>query len=300
MRPVQAAGTSLTGIFGVGPVIAAAVVGDVRDVSRFPSRDHFASYNGTAPIEVSSGGRKIYSLSRRGNRQLNHAIHMAAVTQIRHRHGNGRAYYEKKLAEKKLAEGKTGKEALRALNARSATPSTPRCRPTPPAQQPCPHPMSPGGQRGNGSSASVAGSQPQRRIFGQATPGPATSLRPRQPRRPIPLLPFPAPPPPRASGQAGPGPGAARPRSGARRASLTRLPASRESPAAGKGRQPIRCRATAPSSRTVTRPLDKRTQRRSIRSVFAGGVMAALRTPNCDHAPRLPARVVASSALSGR
>jgi len=71
---VQAAGTSLTGLFGVGPVIAAAIIGDVRDVSRFPSRDHFAAYNGTAPIEVSSGPRKIYRLSTRGNRRLNHAI----------------------------------------------------------------------------------------------------------------------------------------------------------------------------------------------------------------------------------
>ena len=110
---VRATGTSLTGIFGVGPVIAAAVIGDVRDVSRFPSRDHFASYNGTAPIEVSSGGRKIYRLSRRGNRRLNHAVHMAAVTQIRYRHSKGRAYYEKKLAEGKTR--KTRKEALRAL-----------------------------------------------------------------------------------------------------------------------------------------------------------------------------------------
>ena len=46
---VQAAGTSLTGLFGVGPVIAAAVIGDVRHVSRFPGRDHFAADNGTAP-----------------------------------------------------------------------------------------------------------------------------------------------------------------------------------------------------------------------------------------------------------
>ena len=80
---VAAAGTSLTGLFGVGPVIAAAVIGDVRDVSRFPGRDHFAAYNGTAPIEVSSGQRKACRLSRRGNRRLNHAIHMAAITQIR-------------------------------------------------------------------------------------------------------------------------------------------------------------------------------------------------------------------------
>ena len=59
---------------------------------------------------MSSGQRKVYRLSRRGNRRLNHAIHMAAVTQIRHRHSQGRAYYDKKLAE-----GKTRKEALRAL-----------------------------------------------------------------------------------------------------------------------------------------------------------------------------------------
>jgi transposase len=110
---VAASGTTLTEVFGVGPVIAATVIGDVRNVSRFASRDHFAAYNGTAPIEVSSGRRKIYRLSRRGNRRLNHAIHMAAVTQVSHRHSDGRAYYERKLAE-----GKTPKEALRSLKRR--------------------------------------------------------------------------------------------------------------------------------------------------------------------------------------
>jgi len=88
---VRAAGTCLTGLFGAGPVIAAAVIGDVRDVSRFPGRDHVAAYNGTAPIEVSSGPHKTYRLSRRGNRRLNHAIHRAAITPIHHRHGQGRA-----------------------------------------------------------------------------------------------------------------------------------------------------------------------------------------------------------------
>jgi transposase len=110
---VRASGTTLTEIFGVGPVIAATVIGCARDVSRFPDRGHFAAYNGTAPIEVSSGSRKIYRLSRRGNRRLNHAIHMAAVTQIRYRHSDGRAYYDKKLAE-----GKTPREAKRALKRR--------------------------------------------------------------------------------------------------------------------------------------------------------------------------------------
>jgi transposase len=86
------------------------VIGDVRDVSRFAGRDRFAAYNGTAPIELSSGNRKVRRLSMRGNRRLNHAIHMAAITQVRYRNSPGRAYYDKKLAE-----GKTGKEALRAL-----------------------------------------------------------------------------------------------------------------------------------------------------------------------------------------
>ena len=117
---VQASGTSLTGLFGVGPVIAAAVIGDVKDVSRFPGRDHFAAYDGTAPIEVSSGQRTVYRLSRRGNRRLNHAIHMAAVTQVRHRHSKGRTYYDKKLAE-----GKTRKKALRSLKRQVSNASSP-------------------------------------------------------------------------------------------------------------------------------------------------------------------------------
>jgi transposase len=110
---VGASGTTLTGVFGVGPVIAGTVIGDIADVSRFPGRGHFAAYNGTAPVEVSSGNRKIHRLSLRGNRRINHAIHMAAITQIRHKHSEGRAYYDKKVAE-----GKTHKEALRSLKRR--------------------------------------------------------------------------------------------------------------------------------------------------------------------------------------
>jgi transposase len=169
---VRASGTSLTGIFGVGPVIAGTVIGDVRQVFRFGSRDHFAAYNGTAPVEVSSGGRRVYRLSLRGNRRINHALHMAAVTQLRHKHSQGRAYYDKKVAE-----GKTHKEAPRALkrrisdaiyaalvaDARQAT--TARIK-------------DPGGQPGNHSVSRAASSHPARRLFGQATPGPATTIRP--------------------------------------------------------------------------------------------------------------------------
>ena len=55
----------------------------------------------------------VQRLSRRGNRQLNHAIHIAAVTQIRHPHSPGRPFFDRKLEE-----GKTKKEALRALKRR--------------------------------------------------------------------------------------------------------------------------------------------------------------------------------------
>ncbi|HWT81240.1 MAG TPA: transposase [Candidatus Methylomirabilis sp.] len=107
---VRASGTSLTGVYGIGPVLACALIGHTGDVSRFTSRDQFAAYNGTAPVEVSSGGRVTHRLSRRGNRKLNHAVHMVAICQIRQIHSEGRAYFEKKVAE-----GKTKREAIRSL-----------------------------------------------------------------------------------------------------------------------------------------------------------------------------------------
>jgi transposase len=162
---VQAAGTSLTGLFGVGPVVAAVVIGDVRDVSRFAGRDNFAAYDGTAPIEVSSGQRKVHRLSRRGNRRLNHAIHMVAITQVRHRHSEGRAYYDKKLAE-----GKTPKEALRALK-RQISNAIFACLQAD-ARRAGARAGGPGGQPGNDCVASAAGLHPGHRLFGQATPGP--------------------------------------------------------------------------------------------------------------------------------
>jgi transposase len=148
---VKASKTTLTGIYGVGAYVAATVKGEVGDVTRFASRHHFAAYNGTAPIEVSSGQRKVYRLSRRGNRRLNHAVHMAAVTQIRHHDSPGRAYYDRKRAE-----GKTGKEAIRALKRRisdmiySALLTDARQAAA----------MGPGGQTGNDSPSSAAGSHP--------------------------------------------------------------------------------------------------------------------------------------------
>jgi transposase len=110
---VTASKTSLTDLFCVGPIIAGLVIAYTGDVRRFGNRHRFAAYNGTAPIEVSSAGRVVHRLSRRGNRTLNYAVHMVAVGQIRHPHSEGRAFYDRKVAE-----GKTNREALRALKRR--------------------------------------------------------------------------------------------------------------------------------------------------------------------------------------
>ena len=110
---VEASATTLTEIFGVGPIVAAMLIGFSGDPTRFDTASRYATYTGTAPIEFSSGGRITHRLSRRGNRRLNHALHCAAITQIRHRHSPGRGYYERKLAE-----GKTPREAIRALKRR--------------------------------------------------------------------------------------------------------------------------------------------------------------------------------------
>jgi transposase len=107
---VVASGTSLTELFGIGPIIAAMLIGYTGDIARFANRDYYAAYNGTAPVEYSSGGRTVHRLSQRGNRHLNHALHLAAICQIRHPHSEGRAY-----VDRKVADGKTKREAIRAL-----------------------------------------------------------------------------------------------------------------------------------------------------------------------------------------
>jgi transposase len=109
---VKASDTMLTEIFGVGPILAAKILGIVGDVSRFPSKAHFASYAGVAPIEASSGEVVRHRLSLAGNRSLNQVMHMIAVCQARS-DPRGRAYHRKKLAE-----GKSRREAIRCLKRR--------------------------------------------------------------------------------------------------------------------------------------------------------------------------------------
>jgi len=109
---VKAACTSVTNVFGVGPIVACYLIGYSGDVRRFPTAGHYARYNATAPIAASSGPKVRHRLNPNGNRQLNHAIHIAALGQISH-DTPGRAYYLRKQTQ-----GKNRKEAMRCLKRR--------------------------------------------------------------------------------------------------------------------------------------------------------------------------------------
>ena len=105
-------GTSLTGIYGVGPIIAARFMAEVVDINRYPNRNAFASANGTAPLSASSGRTQRHRFNPGGNRRLNRCLYTIAITQIR-ADTEGRAYYLRKREA-----GKTKKEALRCLKRR--------------------------------------------------------------------------------------------------------------------------------------------------------------------------------------
>ena len=85
------------------------IIGQSGNIDRFASKHHFASYNATAPVEASSGPKVRHRLNQRGNRQLNWALHVIAISQLSH-DTPGREFYDRKVAE-----GKTSKEAIRAL-----------------------------------------------------------------------------------------------------------------------------------------------------------------------------------------
>jgi transposase len=162
---VAATGTSLLDLNGIGPSGAARLLVEVSDITRFPDKNHFASWNGTAPIDASSGEHVRHRLSRAGNRQINRVLHITATVQL----GNpteGRAYYDRKKAT-----GKTSMEALRCTKRRlsdivyrqmindAITHAT----------------TGPGGQRGNDSDSSAAGSHPHTDSSDQPHPRPATN-----------------------------------------------------------------------------------------------------------------------------
>jgi transposase len=202
---VRAAGTSLTRLFGVGPVIAAAVIGDVRHVSRFPNRDTSpltpapprsrsprAAGKSTGCPGAATAASTTPSTWPRSPRSATSTARAAPPTTR-----NG----PKARPERGPALKRQISDAIYAClraDARRAAAA-----------------RSPGGQPGHRSESRAAGSHPARRLFGQATPGPAT--HPTTPAGTDAPAAFPAPPPSRASEQPRPGPGKARPRSGANR-----------------------------------------------------------------------------------
>ena len=109
---VAAAGSNPLHLNGIGPSGAARLLGDIADISRFASHGHFASWNGTALLEASSGDQQRHRLSRAGNRRINRVLHIMAVVQLRH-DTEGRRYFRRKLAA-----GITAMEAMRCLKRR--------------------------------------------------------------------------------------------------------------------------------------------------------------------------------------
>ena len=165
---VKASASTLTDIVGVGPVTAAMILGEVGDVARFTTADRFASYTGTAPLEVSSGDVVRHRLSRAGNRRLNNALHIVALSNKRH-DPRGTAYYERKLAA-----GKGKKGSLRCLKRRLSdvvfrTLVEDRAR------------ANPGGQMGATLTASAVDQIPTANTSDKPQPGFVTEATPTRP-----------------------------------------------------------------------------------------------------------------------
>ena len=170
---VTAAGSGLMDIFGVGPAGAARILADVADITRFPDRNHFASWTGTAPIDASSGEQIRHRLSRAGNRRLNHVLYIAAVCQIRH-DTPGRRYYRRKLAE-----GKTPLEALRCLRRRlSDVVYRQLVADAATANKACQDEAGPGGHSGATLTSSAADLTPVIGSSDKPLPGPASANLP--------------------------------------------------------------------------------------------------------------------------
>src|SRR6266487_1220586 len=164
-------GTTLTDLHGIGPSGAARLLVEVGEVTRFPNKAHFASWDGTAPMDASSGDQVRHRLSRAGNRQINRVLHIMAVVQL-HNPTEGRAYYDRKVAA-----GKTPREAMRALKRRLSDIvyrqmiTDARAAAT-----------GPGGHLGAATGSSAAGLHPSAGTSEKSLPGPAAhDLTPAKP-----------------------------------------------------------------------------------------------------------------------
>jgi transposase len=162
---VIARGSTLLDLHGIGPSGAARLLADVGDIHRFANRDRFASWNGTAPLDASSGEQQRHRLSRAGNRRINRTLHIMGVVQLRNPTA-GRAYFDGKKAA-----GKTSMEAMRALKRRLSNVVYARML----ADQKRRETAGPGGQSGTTLQASVTGLTPDTGPSDKPQPEPATS-----------------------------------------------------------------------------------------------------------------------------
>ncbi len=162
-RAVTEAGCTLSELYGIGTLLAGKILARVGNADRFRSAAAFAAFNGTAPIEVSSGDVVRHRLSRAGDRQLNHCLHIMAITQLR---GDtaGRTYYRRKRAN-----GKSHKEALRCLKRRLSDTVYRHLQREPQARTV----TGPGGQTGATTTSSATGSTPTAGSSDKSLPGPA-------------------------------------------------------------------------------------------------------------------------------
>ena len=172
---LEATGSTLMDLHGIGPSGAARLLVEVADITRFPDKNHFGSWTGTAPIDASSGDNVRHRLSRGGNRQINRVLHIMATVQLRHPTTEGRAYYERSKAR-----GKTSNESMRLLKRRLSdlvyrTMLNDAARHTV---------TGPGGHRGDDSDSSAASSQPHTSSSDQPRPGPALPTLPPTAARP--------------------------------------------------------------------------------------------------------------------
>jgi transposase len=160
---IKETGTDLLQLQGIGPSGAARLLVEVGDITRFPDRNHFASWTGTAPIDASSGDHVRQRLSRGGNRQINRVLHIMAVVQLRHA-TRGRACYDRKVAA-----GKTPMEAMRCLKRRLSDVVFRQMRADARAGR-----TGPGGHTGAATGSSAAGSDPIAGTSDKSLPGPAS------------------------------------------------------------------------------------------------------------------------------
>jgi transposase len=167
---VAATGTTLMDLHGMGPSGAARLIVEVGDITRFATRAHFASWNGTAPIDASSGDQVRHRLSRAGNRQINRVLHIMATVQLRNP-TEGRGYYDRKVAS-----GKGNMEAMRCLKRRLSDIVYRRMLDDAIAQTV----TGPGGHWGTTTDSSVTDSHPDAGSSEKSLPGPATT----QPKAP--------------------------------------------------------------------------------------------------------------------